>query len=98
MKRLIVSDSSSNVYELSGFDYKYVPMKIVTELEEFADVDGLDTARMIDILENKARTSSTSCPNSEEWLQAFCARKYNSDFAREMSRSVRLYLKDFDQE
>ena len=34
----------------------------------------------------------------EDWMQAFCQRKYNSDFAREMSRSVRLYLKDFDQE
>lgn len=26
------------------------------------------------------------------WMQAFCARKYNSDFAREMTRSVRAYL------
>lgn len=30
-----------------------------------------------------------------EWMNAFCNRKYNSDFAREMSRSVRAYLKDF---
>ena len=28
-------------------------------------------------------------------MQAFCNRKYNSDFAREMSRSVAEYLKDF---
>ena len=41
------------------------------------------------------RTSSRSF---EEWMKAFCSRKYNSDFAREMSRSVRLYIKDFDQE
>lgn len=32
----------------------------------------------------------------EEWMQAFCDRKYNSDFSREMSRSVREYLKDFE--
>ena len=32
----------------------------------------------------------------EEWMQAFCARKYNSDFSREMTRSVAAYLKDFD--
>lgn len=32
----------------------------------------------------------------EEWMQAFCARKYNSDFSREMSRSVAAYLKDFE--
>ena len=29
------------------------------------------------------------------WIKAFCDRKYNSDFAREMTRSVRMYLKDF---
>lgn len=32
----------------------------------------------------------------EEWMRAFCARKYNSDFAREMTRSVGEYLKDFE--
>lgn len=30
-----------------------------------------------------------------EWMQAFCNRKYNSDFAREMTRSVAEYLKSF---
>ncbi|MBQ4640967.1 MAG: nitroreductase family protein [Clostridia bacterium] len=34
----------------------------------------------------------------EEWMQAFCERKFNSDFSREMQRSVREYLKDFDGE
>ena len=29
------------------------------------------------------------------WMKAFCERKYNSDFSREMSRSVRKYLEDF---
>lgn len=28
-------------------------------------------------------------------LQAFCARKYDSDFSREMSRSAAVYLQDF---
>ncbi len=31
----------------------------------------------------------------EAWFQAFCTRKYNSDFAKEMSRSVKVYLDDF---
>ncbi len=31
----------------------------------------------------------------EEWSQAFCKRKYNSDFSREMSRSVQEYLKEY---
>ena len=30
-----------------------------------------------------------------EWLDAFCKRKYNSDFSREMSRSMAVYLEDF---
>lgn len=33
----------------------------------------------------------------EAWMQAFCERKYNSDFAREMTRSVGVYLKDFEE-
>lgn len=32
----------------------------------------------------------------EEWMQAFCDRKYNSDFSREMTRSAEQYLKDFN--
>ena len=40
----------------------------------------------------------TAAQTYEAWMQAFCDRKYNSDFAREMSRSVRKYLSDFMQE
>ncbi len=32
----------------------------------------------------------------EDWLKSFCDFKFNSDFSREMSRSVREYLKDFE--
>lgn len=31
----------------------------------------------------------------EDWSAAFCTRKYNSDFSKEMTRSVREYLKSF---
>ena len=34
----------------------------------------------------------------EEWLKAFCDRKYNSDFSREMTRSVEVFMKDFKAE
>lgn len=34
----------------------------------------------------------------EDWMQAFCNRKYNSDFSREMTRSVAKYLADFAPE
>lgn len=38
-----------------------------------------------------------NCPDGDfsTWMQAFCSRKYNSDFSREMSRSVGEYLKNF---
>ncbi len=32
----------------------------------------------------------------EEWIRAFCKRKYNSDFAKEMNRSVTAALKSFE--
>jgi hypothetical protein len=32
----------------------------------------------------------------DEWIKAFCERKYNSDFSREMTRSVKVFLEDFD--
>ena len=37
------------------------------------------------------------CKNStyEEWCSAFCNRKYNSDFSKEMSKSVKEYLEQF---
>lgn len=31
-----------------------------------------------------------------EWMRAFCNRKYNSDFSKEMTRSVATYLKMFE--
>ena len=33
----------------------------------------------------------------EDWILAFCNRKYNSDFSREMTRSVQVFLKDFQE-
>ena len=33
----------------------------------------------------------------EKWLRAFCNRKYNSDFSREMTRSVQVFLEDFQK-
>lgn len=33
----------------------------------------------------------------EEWAQRFCKRKYNSEFSREMTRSVGVYLRSFER-
>ncbi|HML45493.1 MAG TPA: nitroreductase family protein [Clostridia bacterium] len=38
----------------------------------------------------------TGAHSFEDWSHAFCERKYNSDFSREMSRSVAKYLEAFE--
>lgn len=43
----------------------------------------------------KMMSSKWKRTSFEEWAEAFCARKYNSDFAREMSRSVAEYIETF---
>ena len=35
-------------------------------------------------------------PDYSAWIKAFCSRKYNSDFSREMTRSVAAYLAEFN--
>lgn len=50
----------------------------------------MDAAQLQDLFGNK-----TGERGYEEWMQAFCNRKFNSEFSREMSRSVGEFLKDF---
>jgi len=51
----------------------------------------LDAAQLEDMLKGKAPAGQY-----EDWMAAFYRRKYNSDFAREMTRSVREYLNQFE--
>ena len=39
----------------------------------------------------------TGVMSYEEWMKNFCNRKYNSDFSKEMSRSVQVYLNAFQK-
>ena len=41
-------------------------------------------------------TPGTGEKGYEAWMQAFCNRKYNSDFAKEMTRSIGKYLEQFE--
>ena len=47
--------------------------------------------------ELKEMFSSKTKTSIEEWMKMFCERKFNSDFSREMSRSVDEYLKKFNR-
>lgn len=40
---------------------------------------------------------NSSATDFDKWIKAFCKRKYNSDFSREMTRSVEVFLKDFSK-
>lgn len=42
-------------------------------------------------------TPRTGEKGYQAWMQAFCNRKYNSDFSREMTRSVAKYLEQFEK-
>ena len=46
MKTRIVVDSSANLYALSGVDFVCVPLKIVTDEQEYLDNGALDAVEM----------------------------------------------------
>ena len=71
MRFKIAADSSSNIYSLSGTDYAYVPLKIITSEREYPDTPELDVGGMIDDLKTVEGKTGTSCPNVQEWMDAF---------------------------
>ena len=72
MKKIkIVSDSSSDILESAGLDFAYASMKIITSEKEFVDNSSLDINEMVTFLESYKGRSQTSCPNAEDWLNAF---------------------------
>ena len=70
MQYIIVSDSSSNIFTIPGADYRTVPMKVIAE-KEYLDVPCLDVAGMVHDLKKFKGKSGSSCPNVQEWLDAF---------------------------
>ena len=65
------------------------PMDCIVHENGYRDMDAQELKKMLSV---KAGARSF-----EEWIQAFCNRKYNSDFSREMTRSVEVFLKDFQE-
>ena len=66
----IVSDSSSNIFTLEGANYTTVPMKVIAE-KEYIDTPDLDLKGMVEDLKVHKGKSGSSCPNVQEWLDAF---------------------------
>ena len=63
------------------------PMSHIVHENGYRDMDAPELKEMFSV---KAGVRSF-----EEWIQAFCKRKYNSDFSQEMTRSVQVFLEDF---
>jgi len=53
----------------------------------YRDMDAQELKQMLSV--------KTGVRVFEDWIVAFCNRKYNSDFSREMTRSVQVFLDDF---
>ncbi len=71
MRYIIVSDSSSNVFTLPGVAYTTVPMKIIAGNKEYVDSPDLDLQGMVSDLRQFKGKSGSSCPNVQDWLDAF---------------------------
>ena len=71
MKIRIVCDSSANLYTLDGVDFTPVPMKVIAGEKEYIDNEQLDVSKMLAELGEYKGKSGSSCPNINEWLEAF---------------------------
>lgn len=72
----IVTDSSSDMLSLNGIPFAVAPLKIVTTNKEYTDDQNLNVSNMVDDLLSYKGGSSTSCPNTDEWLAAFSDAQY----------------------
>ncbi len=64
-----------------------VRMEHIVHENGYRHMDGEELKKMFE--------GKTGTQPFEAWMQAFCSRKYNSDFSKEMSRSVQKYLEMF---
>ncbi len=72
----IVSDSSSDILSIDKVPYSYASLKIFTSEKEYTDNEQLDVKGMVDDLQTYKGKSSTSCPNTYDWINAFGDAEY----------------------
>lgn len=71
--------------------------RVKPERADMKHIVHTDTYRVLEKEERTELFSKKAKEKSyEDWMKAFCERKYNSDFSVEMSRSIREYLKDWE--
>jgi DegV family protein with EDD domain len=71
MKSKIVVDSSANVYELPDVGFACVPLKILTDEQEYVDTAEVDAPALAEMLRTYKGRTSTSCPNISDWMAAY---------------------------
>ncbi len=64
-------------------------MQYIVHENSYRDMDKEQLQQML--------SANAGVRDFSEWIRAFCNRKYNSDFSREMTRSVQVYLEDFQK-
>ena len=70
-KMKIVADSSCDVFALNHADFAGTPMKVITAEKEFVDNSELDVDAMVRFMDKYKGKSKSSCPNTNDWLEAF---------------------------
>ena len=64
MKSKIIVDSSANVYQLPDVDFACVPLKILTDEQEYVDTEEVDAPALAQMMRTYKGRTSTSCPIS----------------------------------
>lgn len=71
MKYKIVADSSADILTLADVSFASAPLKINIGERIFVDDAKLDVMEMVDVLRAYKGRTTTACPNTEEYLEAF---------------------------
>lgn len=72
----VVADSSADLFEFGEVPFASAPLKIITAKKEYVDNKDLNIKAMVDDLAHYSGRSSTSCPNTEDWLATFGEAQY----------------------
>ncbi len=67
----IVADSSADMLKLDGVDFASTPLKVIAGDREFVDDANLNVEEMVTFLETYKGKVQSSCPNVNDWMEAF---------------------------
>ena len=67
----IVADSSCDIFDLKNCEFTCASMKVITDEKEFTDNQSLDVDNMVEYLYDYKGKSTSSCPNTSDWIDAF---------------------------